>query len=131
MRYRKSLGGSGASAHRVLVTLACAGVFVLGHFLRQLNIVVKPAGLVERANYYRTSEFTIAAMSWCGTNGTGDRVSLILGTDLGCHRDDSPLPGFLSSTVTFLMREEQFRVPLSWMVGQTLLGWFFFSPIHR
>jgi len=74
-----------------LVTLACAGVFVLGHFLRQLNIVVNPLVWSSAQIIIALLSFTIAANVLVRYHGTGDRVSLILGTDLGCHRDDSPL----------------------------------------
>src|SRR6266436_1416789 len=107
-----------------LVTLACAGVFVLGHFLRQLNIVVNPLVWSSAQIIIALLSFTIAANVLVRYHGTGDRVSLILGLTLAVT-GIIHLFAILEFYRNFLMREEQFRVPLSWMVGQTLLGLVF------
>src|SRR6195256_47213 len=107
-----------------LVTLACAGVFVLGHFLRQLNIVVNPLVWSSAQIIIALLSFTIAANVLVRYHGTGDRVSLILGLTLAVT-GMIHLFAILEFYRNFLMREEQFRVPLSWMVGQTLLGLVF------
>src|SRR5882762_4736471 len=107
-----------------LVTLACAGVFVLGHFLRQLNIVVNPLVWSSAQIIIALLSFTIAANVLVRYHGTGDRVSLILGLTLAVT-GMIHLLAILEFYRNFLMREEQFRVPLSWMVGQTLLGLVF------
>jgi diguanylate cyclase (GGDEF)-like protein len=107
-----------------LVTLAFGGVFVLGHFLRQLNIVVNPLVWSSAQIIIALLSFTIAANVLVRYHGTGDRVSLILGLTLAVT-GIIHLIAILEFYRTFLMREEQFRVPLSWMVGQTLLGLVF------
>src|SRR6266481_3642770 len=114
-----------------LVTLACAGVFVLGHFLRQLNIVVNPLVWSSAQIIIALLSFTIAANVLVRYHGTGDRVSLILGLTLAVT-GMIHLFAILEFYRNFLMREEQFRVPLSWMVGQTLLGLVFphQPPVH-
>src|SRR5882762_2923082 len=107
-----------------LVTLAFGGVFVLGHFLRQLNIVVNPLVWSSAQIIIALLSFTIAANVLVRYHGTGDRVSLILGLTLAVT-GMIHLFAILEFYRDFLMREEQFRVPLSWMVGQTLLGLVF------
>jgi diguanylate cyclase (GGDEF)-like protein len=97
---------------------------VLGHFLRQLNIIVNPLVWSSAQIIIALLSFTIAANVLVRYHGTGDRVSLILGLTLAVT-GVIHLFAILEFYRTFLMREEQFRVPLSWMVDQTLLGLVF------
>jgi diguanylate cyclase (GGDEF)-like protein len=107
-----------------LTTLACGGVFVLGHFLRQLNIVVNPLVWSSAQIITALLSLTIAANVLVRYHGTGNRVSLLLGLTLAVG-GMIHLLAILEFYRNFLMREEQFRAPLSWMVGQTLLGLVF------
>src|SRR5712675_3458878 len=107
-----------------LVTLACAGVFVLGHFLRQLNIVVNPLVWSSAQIIIALLSFTIAANVLVRYHGTGNRVSLLLGVTLAV-RGIIHLIAILERYRRFLSLEENFRAPLSWMVGQTILGLIF------
>jgi diguanylate cyclase (GGDEF)-like protein len=107
-----------------LTTLACGGVFVLGHFLRQLNIVVNPLVWSSAQIITALLSLTIAANVLVRYHGTGDRVSLLLGLTLAVG-GMIHLLAILEFYRNFLMHEEQFRAPLSWMVGQTLLGLVF------
>src|SRR5467141_839601 len=100
-----------------LAVVACSGAIVLGHFLRQLNIVVNPLAWSSAEIISALLSFTIAANVLVRYYGTGNRVSLLLGlTHLGAIFE------FYND---FTQRAEQFRVPLAWMVGQTLLGLLF------
>jgi diguanylate cyclase (GGDEF)-like protein len=107
-----------------LVTLACGGVFVLGHFLRQLNVVVNPLVWSSAQIITALLSLTIAANVLVRYHGTNNRVSLFLGLTLAVG-GMIHLLAILEFYRNFLMHEEQFRVPLSWMVGQTLLGLVF------
>src|SRR5882762_7243096 len=107
-----------------LVTLACGGVFVLGHFLRQLNVVVNPLVWSSAQIITALLSLTIAANVLVRYHGTGNRVSLFLGLTLAVS-GMIHLLAILEFYRNFLMHEEQFRAPLSWMVGQTLLGLVF------
>jgi diguanylate cyclase (GGDEF)-like protein len=107
-----------------LVTLAGGGVFVLGHFLRQTNIVVNPLVWSSAQIIIALLSFTIAANVLVRYHGTGDRVSLLLGLTLAVS-GIIHLFAILEFYRNFLMHEEQYRAPLSWMVGQTLLGLVF------
>jgi diguanylate cyclase (GGDEF)-like protein len=107
-----------------LTTLVCGGVFVLGHFLRQLNIVVNPLVWSSAQIITALLSLTIAANVLVRYHGTGDRVSLLLGLTLAVG-GMIHLLAILEFYRNFLMHEEQFRAPLSWMVGQTLLGLVF------
>src|SRR5712692_11638482 len=62
-----------------LVTLAGGGLFVIGHFLRQINIVVNPLVWSSAQIIIALLSFTIAANVLVRYHGTGDRVSLLLG----------------------------------------------------
>src|ERR1700724_4207058 len=107
-----------------LTTLACGGVFVLGHFLRQLNIVVNPLVWSSAQIISALLSLTIAANVLVRYHGTGNRVSLFLGLTFGTT-------GLIHLGAIFefyshrLVGAQQFRVPLSWMIGQTLLGLIF------
>src|SRR5580700_10050865 len=107
-----------------LTTLACGGVFVLGHFLRQLNIVVNPLVWSSAQIITALLSLTIAANVLVRYHGTGNRVSLLLGLTLAVS-GMIHLLAILEFYRNFLMHGEQFRAPLSWMVGQTLLGLVF------
>jgi diguanylate cyclase (GGDEF)-like protein len=107
-----------------LVTLACGGVFVLGHFLRQLNVVVNPLVWSSAQIITALLSLTIAANVLVRYHGTNNRVSLLLGLTLAVS-GMIHLLAILEFYRNFLMHEEQFRAPLSWMVGQTLLGLVF------
>src|SRR5260370_17585861 len=61
------------------VCLRCGGVFVLGHFLRQINIVVNPLVWSSAQIISALLSFTIAANVLVRYHGTGNRVSLLLG----------------------------------------------------
>src|SRR5258706_6935598 len=104
-----------------LVTLACAGVFVLGHFLRQLNIVVNPLVWSSAQIITALLSFTIAANVLVRYHGTGNRVSLLLGLTFAAS-GMIHLVAILEFYRNFLARGMESRAPLSWMVGQTVLG---------
>ena len=107
-----------------LVTLASSGLFVLGHFLRQINIVVNPLVWSSAQIITALLSFTIAANVLVRYHGTGNRVSLLLGLTLAVS-GIIHLFAILEFYRHFLAHVEQFRAPLSWMVGQTLLGLVF------
>lgn len=104
--------------------LVCACLLVLGHFLRRLNIVVNPLVWSSEEIISALLSFTIAANTLVRYHGTGHRVSLLLGLTFG-------IGGFihLGAIGEFYYhlfgRSQEFRVPLSWMVGQTLQGLLF------
>jgi len=103
-----------------LVILACGSSLLLGHFLRQLNIVVNPLAWSSAEIISALLSITIAANVLVRYHGTANRVSLLLGLTFG-------VTGIIHLGAIFefyhlLDRSEQFHVPVSWMVGQTLLG---------
>ena len=103
-----------------LVLLACGGCVLLGHFLRQLNIVLNPLAWSSAEIISALLSLTIAANVLVRYHGTGNRVSLLVGLTFG-------ITGVIHLGAIFefyhlLDRAEQFHVPVSWMVGQTLLG---------
>jgi diguanylate cyclase (GGDEF)-like protein len=104
-----------------LVLMACGSCVLLGHFLRQLNTVLNPLAWSSAEIISALLSLTIAANVLVRYYGTGNRVSLLLGLTFG-------VTGVIHLGATFefyhhfLDRAEQFRVPVSWMVGQTLLG---------
>jgi diguanylate cyclase (GGDEF)-like protein len=104
--------------------LACGGLLVLGHFLRQLNVVVNPLVWSSAQIISALLSFTIAANVLVRYHGTSNRVSLFLGLSLAVTGIVHLLAIF-EFYDRFLSHAEQFRVPLSWMVGQTLLGLLF------
>ncbi len=66
-----------------LVVVACSGAVVLGHFLRQLNIVFNPLAWSSAEIISALLSFTIAASVLVRYYGTGNRVSLLLGLTFG------------------------------------------------
>jgi diguanylate cyclase (GGDEF)-like protein len=106
------------------VCLACGGVFVLGHFLRQMNVVVNPLVWSSAQIISALLSFTIAANVLVRYHGTSNRVSLLLGLAFAVS-GMIHLVAILEFYRHFQTRAEQFRAPLSWMVGQTLLGLVF------
>ena len=104
--------------------LACGGLFVLGHLLRQFDIVVNPLVWSSAQIISALLSFTIAANVLVRYHGTGDRVSLLLGVTLAAS-GIIHLIAILEFYDRFLSRLDQYRAPLSWMVGQTILGLVF------
>jgi diguanylate cyclase (GGDEF)-like protein len=104
-----------------LAVVACTGAVAMGHFLRQLNIVLNPLAWSSAEIISALLSFTIAASVLVRYYGTGNRVSLLLGLTFG-------VTGFIHLGAIFefydhfLKRAEQVRVPVSWMIGQTLLA---------
>ncbi len=104
-----------------LAVVACSAAIVMGHFLRQLNIVLNPLAWSSAEIISALLSFTIAASVLVRYYGTGNRISLFLGLTFGVigiiH-----LGAIFEFYDHFLKPSEQFRVPVSWMIGQTLLG---------
>src|ERR1700688_2744367 len=104
-----------------LAVVACSGAVVVGHFLRQLDIVFNPLAWSSAEIISALLSFTIAASVLVRYYGTGNRVSLLLGLTFGVtgliH-----LGAIFEFYDHFLKRAEQVRVPVSWMIGQMLLG---------
>src|SRR5580698_977303 len=101
------------------VAVACTGAVILGHLLRQLNIVLNPLAWSSAEIISALLSLTIAANVLVRYHGTGSRVSLLLGLTFG-------ITGVIHLAAIFefyhlVDRAEQFHVPVSWMVGQTLL----------
>jgi diguanylate cyclase (GGDEF)-like protein len=104
-----------------LVVVACSGAIALGHFLRQLNIVLNPLAWSSAEIISALLSFTIAASVLVRYYGTGNRVSLLLGLTFGVT-GIIHLGAIFEFYDHFLKPAEQVRVPVSWMIGQTLLG---------
>jgi diguanylate cyclase (GGDEF)-like protein len=104
-----------------LAVVACSGAVVLGHFLRQLNIVLNPLAWSSAEIISAMLSFTIAASVLVRYYGTGNRVSLLLGLTFGVT-GIIHLGAIFEFYDHFLKPSEQVRVPISWMIGQTLLG---------
>jgi len=108
------------------ILFACAGFVALGRFLSQLDIVVNPLAWSSAEIISALLSITIAANVLVRYFGTGNRVSLLLGLTFSItgliH-----LGAIFEFYHDFAQRSEQFRVPLSWMVGQTLLGLLFLA----
>src|SRR5271154_678552 len=103
-----------------LVLVACGCSVLLGHFLRQFNIVLNPLAWSSAEIISALLSLTIAANVLVRYHGTGSRVSLLLGLTFG-------VSGVIHLGAIFefyhlLDRAEQFHIPVSWLVGQTLLG---------
>lgn len=107
-----------------LATLVCGGLFVLGHLLRQTNIVVNPLIWSSAQIIVALLSFTIAANVLVRYHGTGNRVALLLGLTLAVT-GIIHLIAILEFYRHFYTRAEQYRTPYSWMVGQTILGLVF------
>lgn len=101
--------------------VACAGAVILGHLLRQLNIVLNPLAWSSAEIISALLSFTIAASVLVRYYGTGNRVSLLLGLTFG-------VTGFIHLGAIyefydhFLKPAGPVRVPVSWMMGQSLLA---------
>ena len=93
----------------------------MGHFLRQLNIVLNPLAWSSAEIISALLSFTIAASVLVRYYGTGNRISLLLGLTFGVT-GIIHLGAIFEFYDHFLKPSEQFRVPVSWMIGQTLLG---------
>jgi diguanylate cyclase (GGDEF)-like protein len=104
-----------------LAVVACSAAVVLGHFLRQLNIVLNPLAWSSAEIISALLSFTIAASVLVRYYGTGNRVSLLLGLTFGVT-GIIHLGAIFEFYDHFLNPSEQVRVPVSWMIGQTLLG---------
>jgi diguanylate cyclase (GGDEF)-like protein len=103
------------------VVAACAGAVIIGHLLRQLNIVFNPLAWSSAEIISALLSFTIAASVLVRYHGTGNRVTLLLGLTFG-------VTGFIHLGAIFefynhfLQQTEQMSVPVSWMIGQLLLA---------
>lgn len=104
-----------------LAVVACSAAVVLGHLLRQLNIVLNPLAWSSAEIISALLSFTIAASVLVRYYGTGNRVSLLLGLTFGVT-GIIHLGAIFEFYDHFLKPSEQVRVPVSWMIGQTLLG---------
>src|ERR1700719_2591547 len=104
-----------------LAVMACTGAVVVGHFLRQLNILFNPLAWSSAEIISALLSFTIAASVLVRYYGTGNRVSLLLGLTFGVT-GIIHLGAIFEFYGHFLKHSEQVRVPVSWMIGQTLLG---------
>ncbi len=104
-----------------LAVVACSGAVVLGHFLRQLNIVLNPLAWSSAEIIAALLSFTTAASVLVRYYGTGNRVSLLLGLTFGVT-GIIHLGAIFEFYDHFLKPSEQVRVPVSWMIGQMLLG---------
>jgi diguanylate cyclase (GGDEF)-like protein len=104
-----------------LAVVACSGAIVVGHFLRQLNIVFNPLAWSSAEIISALLSFTIAASVLVRYYGTGNRISLLLGLTFGVT-GIIHLGAIFEFYDHFLKPSEQVRVPVSWMIGQTLLG---------
>ena len=106
------------------VVFACGGFVLLGQFLRQLNVVVPPLVWSSAQIITALLSFTIAATVLVRFHGTGNRVSLLLGLAF-IFSGLIQLAGIAEFYRHFEIRAEHLRVPLAWMIGQTLLGLLF------
>jgi diguanylate cyclase (GGDEF)-like protein len=104
-----------------LAVVACTAAVILGHLLRQLNIVFNPLAWSSAEIISALLSFTIAASVLVRFYGTGNRVSLLLGLTFGVT-GIIHLGAIFEFYDHFLIHSEQIRVPVSWMIGQTLLG---------
>src|ERR1700676_5408363 len=104
-----------------LAVVACSGAVVLGHLLRQLNIVLNPLAWSSAEIISALLSFTIAASVLVRYYGTGNRISLLLGLTFGVT-GIIHLGAFFEFYDHFLKPSEQVRVPVSWMIGQRLLA---------
>jgi diguanylate cyclase (GGDEF)-like protein len=101
--------------------VACSGAVVIGHFLRDLNIELNPLAWSSAEIISALISFTIAASVLVRYYGTGNRVSLLLGLTFGVT-GIIHLGAIFEFYDHFLKPMQQVRVPVSWMIGQTLLG---------
>jgi diguanylate cyclase (GGDEF)-like protein len=101
--------------------VGCSAAIVIGHLLRQLNIVLNPLAWSSAEIISALLSFTIAASVLVRYFGTGNRISLLLGLTFGVT-GIIHLGAIFEFYDHFLKPAEQIRVPVSWMIGQTLLG---------
>ena len=107
-----------------IVLVACGGFVALGHFLRHVDIVVNPLAWSSAEIILALLSFTIAANVLVRFHGTGNRVSLLLGLAFA-------IAGVIHLGAIFELYRHLFEhsplshVPVSWMLGQTLLGTLF------
>ncbi len=109
-----------------VVASACVAFIALGHFLRQLNIVLNPLAWSAAEIIAALLCFTIAANVLVRDHGTGNRVSLLLGLTFGIT-GIIHLGAIFEFYHAFAITADQLRIPLSWMMGQTLLGLLFLA----
>jgi diguanylate cyclase (GGDEF)-like protein len=109
-----------------VIAFACAAILGLGHFLRQLNIVLNPLAWSAAEIIAALLCFTIAANVLVRDHGTGNRVSLLLGLTFGIT-GIIHLVAIVEFYNDFAKSAEQSSIPLSWMIGQTLLGLLFLA----
>jgi diguanylate cyclase (GGDEF)-like protein len=105
---------------------ACVALLALGHFLRQLDIVLNPLAWSAAEIIAALLCFSIAANVLVRDHGTGNRVSLLLGLTFGIT-GIIHLGAILEFYHAFANTTDQIRIPLSWMMGQTLLGLLFLA----
>src|SRR5579871_5083581 len=104
-----------------LAVVACTGAVVVGHFLRQLNIVLNPLAWSSAEIISALLSFTIAASVLVRYYGTGNRVTLLLGLTFGVT-GIIHLGAIFEFYDHFLKPSQHLHVPLSLMIGQKLLG---------
>src|SRR5665213_85816 len=104
-----------------LAVVACTAAVIVGHFLRELNIVFNPLAWSSAEIISALLSFTIAASVLVRFYGTGNRVSLLLGLTF-VVTGIIHLGAIFEFYDHFLVHSEQVHVPISWMIGQTLLG---------
>ncbi|HWZ55706.1 MAG TPA: sensor domain-containing diguanylate cyclase [Verrucomicrobiae bacterium] len=104
-----------------LALVGCTSGVVLGHFLRQLNIVLNPLAWSSAEIISALLSFMIAASVLVRYHGTGNRVTLLLGLTFGVT-GMIHLGAIFEFYDRFLKPSQHVRVPVSWMVGQMLLG---------
>src|SRR5579864_1962644 len=104
-----------------LAVVACSGAVVLGHFLRQLNIVLNPLAWSSAEIISALLSFMIAASVLVRYHGTGNRVTLLLGLTFGVT-GMIHLGAIFEFYDHFLKPSQHVHVPVSWLVGQMLLG---------
>lgn len=113
-----------AARNACFVLLGCGGCVVVGHFLRRVDIVLNPLAWSSAEIILALLGLTIAANVLVRYHGTGNRVSLLLGVTFAItgliH-----LGAIVEFYRDFFGKSTQSHVPLSWMVGQTLLGTLF------
>ena len=109
-----------------VIAFACVAFLGLGHFLRQLNIILNPLAWSAAEIIAALLCFTIAANVLVRDHGTGNRVSLLLGLTFGIT-GIIHLGAIFEFYHDFAKHSEQLRIPLSWMTGQTLLGLLFLA----
>ncbi len=109
-----------------LVAFLCVGLVVFGHFLRQLNVDINPLAWSSAQIISALLSFTIAANVLVRYHGTSNRVSLLLGLTFAV-RGIIQLVAIPELYQHYLVRSEHFRVPLSWMIGQTFMALLFLT----